>query len=77
MIAILIARRIVGKWFQEDNIPLYFAGLLARSLLADDGRDCPTLKYLDKPTRDFVRAAIVPAAVVPQGATEVPSGVAE
>lgn len=73
----LIANRIIGKWFQEYSIPPYFAGLLARSLLANNGRDCPTLESLDKPTKDLLRATILPAAIVPQETTAMPSATAE
>lgn len=73
----LIANRIISKWSQDDSIPRFFAGLLARSLLANDGRDCPTLQYLGKPTRALLRATIVPAAIVPQRATAMPSAAAE
>ena len=53
------------NWYQDEEIPRYFYGLLARGLLASDGRDCAAMKYLGTPTKERLRAAMVPASIVP------------
>lgn len=72
----LIADRIIGKWFPTgETNPSYFAGVLARTLLAADGRNCSAMKYLDGPTKNRLSAAVVPAAIMPRQ-SPTPSGAA-
>jgi uncharacterized protein YjbI with pentapeptide repeats len=69
----LIADRIITSWLPEETIPSYFVSVLARTLLASDGRNCPAMKYLDGPTRDRLRATMGPAGIMPSQTSPKPS----
>jgi hypothetical protein len=61
-----IADGTVRNWFPEGESPPYFASLLARYLLVDDGKDCAAMKYLSFSAKDRLRMAMAPAVITPR-----------